>query len=336
MMGPMPGKPSERGAALLAVLLLVGVMGAIAALLLERTRTATQLVGNLLAREQATSLALIAEALAVQRIGAITQASDRANQTGGWQGQPIILPLPGGPGGTASITPRDGGNCFNLGSLVTQTGPESLVTRANAVGQFTNLMLALGIPDPRARGIAAAAADWIDSDDQPAPLGAEDSRYGPQGYRTAGTLMTDISELRAIAGMDAETYARLRPFVCALPLADLSPINPNTLLPAQAPLLAMLLPETLGPPPARLALATRVLAARPATGWGSVADFADTELLRDSALPGDVLQQLTVRTGWFRLALRLESGDTSLAGTSLIDARRSPVLVAQRRWQDDD
>ncbi|GGI94259.1 type II secretion system protein K [Polymorphobacter multimanifer] len=329
----MKGKPSERGAALLAVLLLVGVMGAIAALLLERTRTATQLVGNLLAREQATSLGLVAEALAVQRIGAITQASDRATQTGGWQGQPIMLPL---PGGTASITPRDGGNCFNLGSLVTQAGPESLVTRPLSVAQFTSLMLALGIPDPRARGIAAAAADWIDSDDQPAPLGAEDSRYGPQGYRTAGTLMADATELRAVAGVDAETWARLRPFVCALPLADLSPINPNTLLPAQAPLLAMLLPETLGPPPARLALASRVLAARPATGWGSVADFANTELLRGEPLPGDVLQQLTVRTGWFRLALRLESGDTSLAGTSLIDARRSPVLVAQRRWQDED
>lgn len=329
----MKPKPSERGAALLAVLLFVGVMGAIAALLLERTRTATQLVSNLLAREQAIGLWLIAESLAVQRIYSIVQTGDRATRGGGWQGQPITVLL---PGGTASITPRDGGNCFNLGSLVMQTSPESLVTRPLAVAQFSNLMLTIDIPAPRAQNIAAAAADWIDSDDRPSPLGAEDSRYTSQRYRTAATLMFDTTELRAVTGVDAALFARLQPFVCALPVAELSPINPNTLLPAQAPLLAMLLPETMGPPLARLAMARRIIAARPAAGWGSVAEFANADLLRDAPLPFDVLQQLSVRTGWFRLALRLQSGDSRLAGTSLIDARRTPILVAQRRWQDDE
>lgn len=326
-------RPAERGAALLAVLMLVGVMGAIAATLLERTRSASLIVTNLLTREQASAAARAAEALAVRRIDALLGATDRATQAGGWQGRPISLPL---PQGLATLTPRDGGNCFNLASLVTRSGPESLVTRPLAVGQFAALMGALGVPDPQARSIAAAAADWMDSDDQPGPLGAEDSSYAALGYRTSATLMADPSELRALIGMTPAIYARIRPFICALPVSDLSPINPNTLLPAQAPLLAMLLPENLGPPQARLADARRILATRPEQGWGSVEAFATSEALRDQPLPGDVLQQFTVRTSWVHLALSVSSGDTSLAGTTLVDARRSPARVAQRRWQDDE
>jgi general secretion pathway protein K len=328
-----PVAASERGAALLAVLMLVGVMGAIAATLLERTRSASLIVTNLLTREQTTAAARAAEALAARRIDAMLASTDRATQTGGWQGQPIALPL---PQGLATLTPRDGGNCFNLNSLVTRSGPESLLTRPPAVAQFASLMASLGVPDPQARSVAAAAADWMDSDDQPSPLGAEDSSYLPLGYRTSATLMADPSELRTLIGMTPAIYARIRPLVCALPVSDLSPINPNTLLPAQAPLLAMLLPETVGPPPARLAQASRILAARPAQGWASVEAFATSGSLRDQPLPGDVLQQLSVRTSWVRLALTVTSGDTSLAGTTLVDARRSPARVAQRRWQDED
>lgn len=326
-------KPSERGAALLAVLMLVGVMGAIAATLLERTRSASLIVINLLGREQAAAAARAAEALAVRRIDTLLAATDRATQTGGWQGRTITLPL---PQGTATLTPRDGGNCFNLNSLVTRSGPESLITRPLAVAQFISLMQTLAVPDPQSRSIAAAAADWIDSDDQPSPFGAEDSSYTALGYRTGATLMADPSELRAVAGMTPAIHARLRPLLCALPVSDLSPINPNTLLPAQAPLLAMLLPETLGPPPARLARASRILAARPPQGWSSVEAFATSGPLRDQPLPGDVLQQLTVQTRWFRLALTVVGGETSLAGITLVDARRFPARVAQRRWQDED
>lgn len=317
----------------MAVLMLVGVMGAIAATLLERTRSASLIVTNLLGREQAASAARAAEALAVRRIDSLLEMAGGAVRSGAWQGQPITLPL---PQGTATLTPRDGGNCFNLNSLVTRAGPESLVTRPLAVAQLTSLMLMLGVPDPAARAVAAAAADWIDSDDQPSPLGAEDSSYAALGYRTGATLMADTSELRALTGITPAIYTRIRGFVCTLPVTELSPINPNTLLPAQAPLLAMLLPETLGPPPARLALASRILSQRPAQGWGSVEEFANSNILRDQPLPGDVLQQLTVRTNWFRLAMQVSNGTSDLAGTTLIDARRSPARVAQRRWQDED
>jgi general secretion pathway protein K len=203
-------------------------------------------------------------------------------------------------------------------------------------------MEALAVPAPRARAIAAAAADWIDSDDQPLPLGAEDAAYRGRGGLTGATMMADVSELRAVVGVvtgDARGdafWARLRPLLCALPETNLSPINPNTLLPGQAALLAMLLPETVGPPLARLARAERILAGRPAAGWGSVSEFANSALLRDTPLPADVLQQLSVRTSWVMLAFDVTRGETTARGWSLVDARNRTPRIAARRWDGDE
>src|SRR3546814_14196015 len=80
--------------------------------------------------------------------------------------------------------------------------------------------------------------------------------------------MADISGLRAVAGVTPKIYARLKPWLCVLPVAEPVRLNVNTLAPAQAPLLAMLLPGELG-----LADARAVLAARPAGGYGSSVRF---------------------------------------------------------------
>jgi general secretion pathway protein K len=323
----------ERGAALLAVLMLVGVMAAIAATMLERSRMATQLVSNALARERAAGLVQLAEILAINRLDTLTREGGGRQRSAAWQGQPVLLPL---PGGSASVTPRDGGNCFNLNSLVSQTGPEALVTRPIGVAQFAALMQLLDVPEPQARMIAAATADWIDSDQQPAALGAEDARYRGLGYLSGGTLMAEPSEWRAVAGVDAALYARLRPWLCALPAALLSPVNINTLAPAQAPLMAMLLPETLGPPPVRLRLAQQLLAERPRGGWGSVNEMVNAPVLRDTPLATDALQQLGVRTEWFALALAVETGDRPMQARVLVDARQTPARVAQRQWTGEN
>ena len=324
----------ERGAALLAVLMLVGVMAAIAAVMLERSRTASQLSANLLAREQAVALLGVTEALALARLDRLAADSGRS---AAWQGQPILLPLPvEGGAGSARLVPRDGGSCFNLNSLVVMAGPEALVTRPLGVAQFQALMQMLDVPAQRARQVAMAAADWIDSDQQPGAAGAEDSAYAARGYRTGGTLMAEPSELRAVSGVTPALYQQLRPYLCALPEAGLSPLNLNALRPAEAPLLAMLLPETVGPPLVRLRLAGRLIAERPRGGWASVSAFANLPLLRDTPLAADALQQLAVRTTWFQLALDVDSGDTRLPATLLVDARQAPARVALRRWTGED
>ncbi len=326
----------EQGAALLSVLILVGVMGAIAATMLDRMRLATLLAANAFGQEQARAYALVGETLAIARIDdLLAGASGKTTLRGGWNGRTTPLPL---PAGLALARVSDGGNCFNLNSLVVRGGPEQLASRPIGIGQFAALMDVLEVAPAAARRIAASAADFIDSDDGANREGAEDSVYARARvpYRTSGTLMAEASELRAVDGMTPTIHQRLKPWLCALPLAELSPLNVNTLAPAQAPLLAMLLPESIGGPQQRLRLAQQALAERPAAGWDGAVEFANTPALRDSPLAEDALQQLQVRTRWFALALRVETGETILRETALVDARQSPARIAARRWTGED
>ena len=125
--------------------------------------------------------------------------------------------MPGG--GVAEARLADGGNCFNLNS-VAEGDPRATLTRRNSgVQQFAGLMMALDVPEADARRIAEAAADWVDSDSEPGPIGAEDAAYagGPDPYRTANTLFADPGEARLLAGMTPEIFARVRPWLCVLP-----------------------------------------------------------------------------------------------------------------------
>ncbi len=96
---------------------------------------------------------------------------------------------------------------------------------------FTRLLANLEMTDEfRARALAGAIRDWIDSDSEPTGFeGAEDSEYlgiDPP-YRVANRPMVSTSELMAIKGMDRELYTRLRDVVSALPRLGI-PINVNT------------------------------------------------------------------------------------------------------------
>ncbi len=88
--------------------------------------------------------------------------------------------------------------------------------------QFGELMQLLGIDPGQAQAIAGAAADWIDSDSNEGPLGAEDNAYrAMQGaYLPANRKMADVSELRAVRGVTPKIYARLKPWICVLPATE--------------------------------------------------------------------------------------------------------------------
>src|SRR5690606_34350381 len=152
-------------------------------------------------------------------------------------------------------------------------------------------------------------------------------------YRTSGTLLSEPGELRALAGFDPGIYARLRPHVCTLPDARLSPLNLNTLGPGDAPLLAMLTGGALD-----LRAAQRLIASRPAAGWRDTAAFWQLPLLQ-AMVPGpetlgpDVIGQPAVRSAYFRLQAEVQYGDAQVALSSLfeLDAGGRARLLA-RRW----
>ena len=88
----------------------------------------------------------------------------RVTLAGGWSDRPFPLRLPGG------IADRAGdrwGNCFNLNSLVVKSDTGT-AAYTPMVTQFARLMRLL--VSPGGEGVAAAAADWIDSDDRRCPV----------------------------------------------------------------------------------------------------------------------------------------------------------------------
>lgn len=320
----------ERGAALLAVLLLVAITGAMAAGAVDKLRLSQRLAANSAGLEQARSFSTGLESLALLTIeDMLARNHERTTLAGGWNGAARIVPLPGGASGRIGI--RDGGNCFNLNSLVQGGADTPLVARPLGIAQFTALMGHVGIPEPQARRIAASAADWADDDAAPLPEGAEDGDYARDRYRTGNSLFAEPSELRAVAGVSAEAYGRVRPWLCALPLAELSPINVNTLAPEQAPLLAMLAPGQLS-----VARAESVLRSRPAAGWANSVELWRVEALSELDLPLDAQIQAQVRTQWFALDIVTHVDGAEAVETALVDARRQPARIAIRRWGADE
>ncbi len=322
-------RDGERGAALLTVLLLVAVVAVMAGTALEKLRLATRLAGNAAAIEQARAYAYAAETLATSRISALlAQNPSRVTLAGGWSDRPFGLPVPGGQA-VARVT--DGGNCFNLNGLVTSAGPGNLTAVDPQRIQFARLMRLLRVPTQAAETIAAATADWIDTDSAEQPLGAEDARYTalPTPYRTANTLMADVSELRAVTGVTPEIYATLRPWLCTLPIARPARINVNTLAPEQAPLVAMLLPDTL-----TVDGAQRALLQRPPQGYGDTSAFWRV-LALDGTTNAEAEGQTGVTSTWFALRVDVTVGAAEVEERALIDASRLPARLVSRQWGED-
>ena len=314
-------KRSEEGAALLTVLLLVAVLSVIAADTLDRLSLTTRLTGTAVAMDQSRAFGQAAERLAAIRIGQLAAADPaRTTNAAGWQGRPIPLPL---PVGQAVLSVVDGGNCFNLNGLATAPAgandPDAM-RRANttSIDQFVTLMTILGVPAGDARRVAEGAADWVDSDSDPLPAGGEDAAYRarPPGYLPANRPMVSASELRAVGGVTPALWSVLRPWVCALPVNELSPINPNTLTPEQAPLAAMLAPGQLP-----VAKARAVLAARPADGFAAIPDFWQAA----GVTTGNT--QLRAKSRWFDARVTVVIDGTERRTRALIDADTPPARV---------
>lgn len=322
-----PHDPRERGAALLSVLLLVAVMAVIAAVMLDRLNLATRLAGNGQAMTQARLYATSAETLAMARIKAmVDQSQERTVDRTGLLGREFPLPL---PRGTVMARVDDAGNCFNLNSVVEADAQANNRLRLVGLNQLRALMRSLAIPEAEAAIISDSIADWIDTDSAPAPNGAEDDSYQgrPMPYRTAGRLIGDVSEIRAVRGMTPQFYERLRPWLCALPAAQLSPLNINTLRPDQAPLLAMIAPTAIPVDRARA-----LISSRPALGWAKAEDalrgFGGGE---GAGIPAS---QLQVRSRWFLLTQTVTVDSAVLEEQALIDVGLNPPRVAFRTWGD--
>ena len=321
----------REGMALLTVLLLVAVMSVIAVAVLDDVRFSVRRTTNAETQAQAQWHASGAEALARRQVARLLTAGPaRTPLEPEWNGRRLTFPI---EGGSISAVVTDGQACFNLNSVVEGVG-EDLIARPLGTAQFLALGRAVGAPDSRMRAVADALTDWLDADTTALPLGAEDGAYAGLAtpYRTGGVLLAEVSELRAVKGVDPDLYRRLRPWVCALPTSRLSPLNVNTLSPEQAPLLVMLTDGALTPDNARA-----VIARRPKQGWPDPAAFWAQPALATIELPAETRDQATVLTRYFNLRVEVDYGDSRAVRTALLHAQPDgAVRTVSQRWTPDE
>lgn len=326
-----PGSDNREGMALLTVLLLVAVMSVVAVAVLDDVRFSVRRATNAETQAQAQWYASGAEALARRQVARLMTAGPaRTPLRPEWNRRRLDFPI---DDGAISAVVTDGQACFNLNSLVEGYG-EDLLERPLGRTQFLALGRAVDAPDSRMRAVADALTDWLDADSVSRPLGAEDGAYAGLAtpYRTGGVMLAEVSELRAIKGVDDDLYRRLRPYVCALPTSRLSPLNVNTLTAEQAPLLMMLTDNALGPESARA-----VIARRPRNGWPDAAAFWAQPALSAVQVPEEVRDQVTVLTRYFNLRIDIDHGGGRAVRTALLHAQPDGVVrTVIQRWTPEE
>ena len=208
-MKPMP-RP-QRGIALLIALLAVALAAVLIAGLLDRGELALARTRNALRASQAEAYAQALEAYAVDVL--IKDNGEGAQDT---HADLWAAPLPPQevPGGIIIGSLTDLNGCINLNNLASADA----ATSAAWVTVLANLLRNAGV-DP---AIANEAKAWIHSPDD------ADSFYlaQPVPYRSAQRPFAHVSELRLVRGVTSDVYARIAPYLCALPTG--TKLNVNT------------------------------------------------------------------------------------------------------------
>ena len=216
----------ERGIALIIALVVVTLATMMATRIGSQAALDQRRSGNMFIQEQALQVAMGAEVWAQEVI--YQQAAQTANMISLDQAWATPLPpLPVDGGGTVQGSLEDMQGRFNLNNLVNpEDTPNTL-----AIAHFRRMLKALNLEEKW----ADLMVDWIDHNTNVTlPDGAEDSEYTSQkpGYLAANQRIVSASELMSLPGFGADRYAKLAPYVTALPA-------PSTLNTCTAPALVL-------------------------------------------------------------------------------------------------
>jgi general secretion pathway protein K len=297
-----------RGVALLAAVLVVALATILIAGLLDRAGLgqARALQSTRAAQAQAYQQGLELWAARILRDDGANDGAD--SRVDAWA-QP--LPPITVPEGVITGRMRDLDGCLNLNGLW-HDGSED----ATAIARLERLLAFLEL-DP---GLLDAIVDWLDEDDRSRRGGgAEDAAYAAlDPPRRAGNgPFVHVSELRAVAGVDAEVWQALAPHVCARP-DPASALNINT---ASALVLRSLHPDI------DAALAQRLYSDGQAR-FPSVDAFA--QALSEAGLVQPLEgggQGLGVTSRWFVAEAQIVLGDVPVNLYSLLERRPEDGLV---------
>ncbi len=222
----------QSGVALITAVLIVALASIAAAAMLSSANLAIHRASTLADTERAWWYADGIEAW-VKSILVLDQQTGKSNVD--YLGEPWAKPVDYLPVDEGALKGRiiDLQGRFNLNNLSVGANindPTFIKAKALFENLIRNIEALRGVPTD---GLAEAIHDWTDGDIMPMGYGgAEDSEYSslPVPYRTANRLMTSVTELLAIKGVNKQIYLALRNHVCTLPKRD-AKINVNTASP---------------------------------------------------------------------------------------------------------
>lgn len=214
---------SQRGVALLTILLLVVSITVVAGAMLASQKIAIRRSGLLFDQNQLSQDINAGQQLAITMIRADDKLNDTDSEQDIWA-QPLPPYLLANH--SISIELRDEASRFNINNLY-QNG----VVDSAALAIFQRLLTQLNLePD-----IAIAVLDYQDTDSDVYQDGGDESVvYAQQSSGSASKTLPNqalvsVDQLQEIRGVNAEVLAALRPYITAVPYHV--PINVNTASP---------------------------------------------------------------------------------------------------------
>jgi len=315
---------SQRGVALVVVLLLLALMVSIAATMSERMFTQFHRATKQVNYQQAYWYSIGAEGLARTAIEQSYKDSETINLSQAWALEEQTYPLDYGQLRGHIV---DKQACFNLNVLHSVSGSE----KAYVSRVFQLLLEALDIDNYQAEVIADSTREFIDADDRVQSIyGVEDSYYESMSpaYVVPNGLIADSSELRAVQQVGGDVMYKVAPYVCALPTDDWR-LNVNTLKPEQAKLLSAMFSPNLS-----VSDAEAVLENRPFDGWGSVDAFLTEPQIAASG--ENVIEQakgyLAVDSHYFELDVEVLVEQARVRNRSLFysDDKQTATVIRRR------
>ncbi len=207
------GRTRQRGVALLVAILLVALATMIAAsLAYHNAMTARRTIGAL-DYDRALLVTEGTEAFAAYALQQTFQAQPNTTDLEQPWARPIG-PIPVAPGVTLQASLEDLQGRFNLNNLIDSDGVTVNTQQLNA---FRRLLTLVGLRPQWADDFV----NWIDKSPTPALADAPaDSTYVEMNppYQTPNLPITSSSELLALPGFGRERFARIAPYVTALPV----------------------------------------------------------------------------------------------------------------------
>ncbi|OTG65213.1 type II secretion system minor pseudopilin GspK [Acinetobacter silvestris] len=211
---------SQKGIALITILVMVALATIIAATIAKRQQSTFESTAYLMRQNQALYYAKSAEAFFAELL---VQDSDSSASVDYLQ-ETWAQPMPAFPveDGFVSGTLKDESGKFNLNTLLKSDGAENPETKKF----FEKLLVRVGLPAE----LSQAVIDWQDPDDLTVgAMGAESNYYQglPRPYLAANTQFHQIEELKQVRGFEGAKFDLIAPYISALPEIS-TKINVNT------------------------------------------------------------------------------------------------------------